>query len=153
MDPGLEFHPLTPADVPAWWPLVRALYEEDPPGREPGEDKARRTLEHFAREPHAGSVQGFHDRDTLVGYAILVHFWSQEYGGRILVIDELYVAPEHRGRGIGTRFLEDAAAGRFGETVGLALEVTPSNPRALAWYRRMGFVESPNIGLLRAPIR
>nr|WP_162909959.1 GNAT family N-acetyltransferase [Aggregatilinea lenta] len=63
-------------------------------------------------------------------------------------ISDLVVAAGLRGRGIGTRLVEtlsDAATGLGVRTleIGAAL----SNPRALALYRRLGFVDARTIEL------
>lgn len=58
----------------------------------------------------------------------------------VLVLDGLCVAPEHRGRGIGTALLDaatDLARDRGLRAVGLS--VVDANPRAEALYRRLGF--------------
>ena len=72
-------------------------------------------------------------------------------GGRFLM-DGLVVAPEARGRGIGTRLLhaaaDEARARGFRE---IRLDVVDENPRARALYERMGFraVGRRSTGLLR----
>ncbi len=35
----------------------------------------------------------FHEGVQLVGYAILIPYWSNEFGGNLLFIDELFVSP------------------------------------------------------------
>lgn len=61
-----------------------------------------------------------------------------------LYVDWIAVAPEARGRGVGSKllaFAEDVAAQR--DLPALALDVVDSNPRAQALYARLGFeVES-----------
>lgn len=82
-----------------------------------------------------------------IGYALLVFFWSNEYGGNILTVDELFVKADFRGQGIGTDFfsfidkLENKAA--------IRLETTPGNLRALEYYKRMGFVPDGNNHLIK----
>lgn len=68
-----------------------------------------------------------------------------------LLLDGLSVAPEVRGRGVGSQLLEHAIA--FAEQRGLnsiRLSVIDSNPRARALYERLGFVagETVSMGLL-----
>ena len=80
-----------------------------------------------------------HNEET-VGYALLIHYWSNEYGGMLLFLDELFISEPFRGKGIGAAFLEALKAGVFYKTVGLVLEVMPSNERALKLYLDHGFV-------------
>jgi len=67
--------------------------------------------------------------------------YSLEFAGRCAVVDELYVREAHRGRGIATRAVELAAeACREMDLSALRLEVDVGNTRAMALYRRLGFV-------------
>ena len=79
--------------------------------------------------------------EETVGYVVLTLGFSLESGGRDGFIDELYIAPAMRGRGIGTQAL--ALVEREAGTRGLKrlyLEVAHGNP-ALALYRRAGFTD------------
>jgi len=71
------------------------------------------------------------------GYALLVKTWSQEAGGLTVWIDELYVLPEFRGRGIGRRFFTELET--IAPAVRYRLEIEPDNVRAEALYRSVGF--------------
>ncbi len=81
------------------------------------------------------------------GYALLIKTWSQEAGGPVVWIDELFLLPAYRSRGLGTeffRYLEQhvpAAAYR--------LEVEPENERARALYARLGFEPLPYSQMIR----
>jgi GNAT superfamily N-acetyltransferase len=78
----------------------------------------------------------------VAGYALLIAYWSNELGGEVCVIDELYVEPAHRGSRHATRFLEALAARREAwveNAVALILETTPDNERARRLYERVGF--------------
>jgi ribosomal protein S18 acetylase RimI-like enzyme len=86
---------------------------------------------------------------TVIGYSILIFYWSNEYGGDVLHIDELYVKPEHRGRGVATSFFKEILRTAKDKTVALELEVTPRNTRALRYYKRLGFKETTNLHLMR----
>jgi ribosomal protein S18 acetylase RimI-like enzyme len=75
-----------------------------------------------------------------IGYLILTHTYSLEFAGRVAFIDELWLAPEHRGHGIGTQAI--AHAEREARAAGIAcilLEVSPDNTAAKRLYRRLGF--------------
>ena len=74
---------------------------------------------------------------TVLGYGVLAYTHSQEAGGRVVWIEEIYVKAEYRGRGLGSEFLEfvkkNVPAKRY------RLETEPENTRAAALYRRHGF--------------
>lgn len=73
----------------------------------------------------------------IAGYALLVKCYSQEAGGPAVWIDEIYVLPEFRNRGLGHEFFAQlrsiAPAARY------RLEIEPDNARAEQLYRSMGF--------------
>lgn len=58
-------------------------------------------------------------------------------------VEDLFVMPEHRSQGIGTRILEHGeglAAERSFTRIGLAVGI--DNPRARALYERLGYVDT-----------
>lgn len=74
-----------------------------------------------------------------VGVLTLTEHFAIYAGGTYGVIDELYVAPEHRSSGVGARLLEAAAA--HGAARGWRrIDVTA--PPGTAWKRTVRFYES-----------
>jgi ribosomal protein S18 acetylase RimI-like enzyme len=83
------------------------------------------------------------EHGSSIGYVVLTLGYSIEYGGRNAFIDDLYLVPDARGRGVGTHvmgFVEDQAVA-LGVRA-LHLEVDVDNLRAQELYRRSGFTES-----------
>ena len=75
-----------------------------------------------------------------VGYGLVSVTYSHEAGGKVLWLEELYIAEEYRGRGLGSEFF--AAAEGYAQAHGFArlrLEVEPANVRAIALYERLGY--------------
>ncbi|MBI3724595.1 GNAT family N-acetyltransferase [bacterium] len=100
------------------------------------------TLAAFERAPERGEVLIVERERKPLGYAILVSFWSNEFRGEALLLDELYVAPEHRG-GTGARVLElIEERARRRRIRHLALEVLPGESRVARLYERAGFTTS-----------
>lgn len=124
--------------------MMAALYAEDPAAHAVDPAGFRRTIETLVREPAAGRIVLFEECGVPVGYAILIPYWSNEFGGRLIVVDELFVIPERRGRGIGKAFFAHLRATRPMESVGIALEVTPGNARARKLYAALGFSPRKN---------
>jgi len=75
-----------------------------------------------------------------VGLAALSFVWSLEHRGRAAWLEELYVEPGHRGRGIGRALLRAAcrAAGAK-RAAAVDLEVDGAHRRAARLYAREGF--------------
>jgi ribosomal protein S18 acetylase RimI-like enzyme len=81
--------------------------------------------------------------DALLGYLILTLGFSVEYGGRDGFIDDLYLVPAARGRGLGRRLIEFALAQARDLGIGtLHLEVEAGNEAATQLYRAVGFSET-----------
>ena len=76
-----------------------------------------------------------------VGYLVICFDYSLEYGGKGAWVDELFVAAEHRGKGIGTELLDlaETVSRELGARM-LHLEVSHGN-RAVELYQRRGFVD------------
>ena len=137
----------TPADHEALTSLVLALYREDPATVPMTTEKVERTLAVLAAEPVRGRAVVLEVEGVIAAYALLCSFWSNELGGEVCILDELYVAESHRGRGLATSFVK-GLVGRvlpwFSSAVAVELEVTPSNARARALYERLGFEPCKN---------
>lgn len=127
--------------------LIANLYEDDPAPTPVSRDMALSTLARLDAEPLRGRVVVYDEGAGPVAYAILCAFWSNELGGEVCIIDELYAKPEARDRGIGTRLIRGLVAGEmpwFRDAVAVELEVTPGNDRARALYQRLGFAPFKN---------
>ena len=129
--------------------MMRALYVEDPPSSPVDPERFGVTVERFLDEPARGSVIVFVEGGETRGYALLVPYWSNEYGGTILHVDELFVVPEARSRGIARQFFELLGRTRPFDAVAIVLEVSPANLRAQRLYESLGFSPRRNTTLIR----
>jgi len=88
-----------------------------------------------------------------VGYMVLIYYFSLEFGGQIIVLDELYLRPESRGCGLGRTALA-FARNRCQQVQArcLRLEVERSNLRAAGVYKAFGFTpEERDLMSIRLP--
>lgn len=126
---------------------IFALYEEDNEGQEMTQSKIDLTLKTLEDKPELGALMLFLSDGELAGYALLIHYWSNEYGGMIINLDELFVAKAYRNRGIASEFLAYLRK-RNPQEPAIELEVMPSNEKALKLYRRHGFEIDQNKHLI-----
>ncbi len=120
--------------------LCVRLYVEDPGPRPIDRPDILRTLRALRQQPLRGTAVVLDLDGRVAGYALLTSFWSNEAGGEVCTVDEVYVTTEERGRGWGTRLFARAPQ-LFGRAVAaLSLEVTDGNDRARRLYERLGFV-------------
>lgn len=81
----------------------------------------------------------FTDKETVVGYALLARTWSQEAGGEVIWIEEIYLEPSARSKGYGSAFFRFLEKDYAPEAKRFRLEVEKENEGAVSLYRRMGF--------------
>jgi ribosomal protein S18 acetylase RimI-like enzyme len=74
-----------------------------------------------------------------VGYALVTSYWSNEEGGNVIVLDEIYINPADRAKGYAQIFM-DWLERHFSDCVTITLEVLANNKRAAAFYEKVGFV-------------
>jgi ribosomal protein S18 acetylase RimI-like enzyme len=128
-----------PADLEAVLALHRDFFAED--GYPLREEESRANLALLLKDPNLGRVFVIEDSGSVVGYLILTFGFNLEFGGRNALVDELYVAPGHRSRGLGSQAL--AAAEELCHELGIRaihLVVERYKEDAQALYRRVGFV-------------
>ena len=133
----LTIRPVGPGDREALTRLAEDFHAEDGHVLDSG---GRRALAAIAAGEPLARAWLFELEGRAVGYGVLTLGFSVEYGGRDGFIDDLYLAPEARGRGFGRQamgFLE--AEARALGIQALHLEVGAENARALALYRHSGF--------------
>lgn len=134
------FRPATPADIEAILPLMRDYYAED--GYRYDEAQARAALAGLLENAERGHLWVAQVAGGIIGYLAVAYGWSLEHGGRDGYIDEIYLAPPWRGRGLGRSgiaFATDAC--RADGARALHLEIQRDKPRTRELYRRAGFRE------------
>lgn len=88
------------------------------------------------------------DEEKAVGYALLSFTYSNEAGGLVVLIEELYLNEACRGKGIGRQFFqyleqEYPSAKRF------RLEATKENEDAIRLYERLDYKVLDYIQLIK----
>ena len=128
--------------------MIFALYQEDPEGKPINHKKVEKTINELFEHPEKGKIIVIEHNAQIVGYAIIIFYWSNEYGGDILNIDELYIKPALRKQGIATQFLNQIFKIYREEVSAFGLEVTPSNKRVLSYYKKLGFKATDNLHMI-----
>ncbi len=139
--------PMTPADREAVLAMMRAFYSS-PAVHTNGSETI------FATDVDtciAGSpyLEGyvFDGEGTVQGYAMVAKSFSTEFGKPCMWVEDLYILPEHRGTGIGGRFLT-FLADTYPDAV-IRLEVEEENEHAVYVYRKHGFEVLPYMEMIR----
>ncbi len=82
-----------------------------------------------------------------VGYALTAYTFSNEAGGNVMWIEELYIKPEFRGMGFGKQSIRQLMA-MHPQVKRFRLEVTAENRSAIALYKALGFEELPYLQMV-----
>jgi diamine N-acetyltransferase len=138
----IRFEPARPEHADIFITMMRALEQADP-GKTPFDEQRRRTIfDQFVRDSPYGRAWLIVEGERPAGYVVLTVSFSFEYRGCDAYIDELYIAEEHRGRGIGRQAMEfvETVARELGVNA-MHLEVSRDNEAALELYRRIGYVD------------
>jgi GNAT superfamily N-acetyltransferase len=121
--------------------MMRDLYATDAPDLRVDPEKFPATIDRLLAEPSRGRILLFMRDEAVAGYALLIPYWSNEFSGIVVLIDELLVEKEFRGQGIARSFFTFIEHDRPFGAVALALEVSPKNEKARGLYESMGFLE------------
>ncbi len=96
--------PATPADVPAIARLVRGLAEYERLAHVVVMEEANLREHLFGERPYA-EVLLAEEAGAVVGFALFFHNYSTFAGKPGLYLEDLFVEPEHRGKGHGKALL------------------------------------------------
>lgn len=125
-------------DAPKLLPLVAGFHQEMGFGTSV-EHQELAVSPLLEGSPH-GAIWMVGLRRAPVGYVTITFGWSIEYGGLDAIVDELYIRPAVRGRGMGHDAVDGIAkALREAGVRALHLEVRRSDERAQAFYARARF--------------
>jgi GNAT superfamily N-acetyltransferase len=132
-----------PIDDDAIVSMSLSLSAEDPGSLPLTENRVRRALAKLRKEPARGRIIVCEIEGRIGGYCLMIPYWSNELGGEVCIIDELFVGPQYRSRGVATtlfqRLFDGDASLWPDKPVALALEVSFDNQRARVLYERLGF--------------
>lgn len=139
MDPHLRA--ATPGDCPLLVALMSEFYAES--GYPLNRRRAEAAFSELLADQGLGQVWLIQAEPGPVGYVVLTLGYSMEFGGRDAFVDDLFIRPTFRGRGLGKLALAAVRAACEERGVrALHLEVGRDNAAAQSLYRRVGFVDT-----------
>lgn len=139
------FRDCTKSDLKVLQKLVQELYYTDA-GANADVPEIAFTYRSLSAKPDKGRLVVFEQNGELVGYAILIFFFSSEFGGDIIDVDEVLVTEDARGKGVGNSFFNWIGT-TYKKAVGWSLQVRPGNKKARKLYESLGFLTSANLHL------
>ncbi|NIZ12391.1 N-acetyltransferase [Phaeobacter sp. HF9A] len=133
-----SLHLARPEDLEKLLPLVEGFHREE--GIDSTEEQRRGALLPLLEGIPYGAIYLAGPVRAPIGYVIVTFTWSVEFGGLDGMIDELFIRPAVRGRGIATEVLF-ALPRPWAEAGGRALHrgVNRHNASAIKLYTRARF--------------
>jgi len=135
---GIRIVPAQASDVPVILEMIKALAEYEQLTHEvvATEDDLRQSL--FGPRPAAEVVLAYAG-DAPIGFALFFHNFSTFLGRHGLYLEDLFVVPDWRGKGVGKQLLAHIASIADSRNCGrMEWAVLDWNESAIAFYRRMG---------------
>jgi GNAT superfamily N-acetyltransferase len=133
-----------PDDLPLLVEMAGRFHAETRTGLDVDRTRVMATLKELNANRRAGSYFVFEREEDVVGYGILSNRWSNGLGGQVLHVDELFVRPGRRGRGIASDFLGLIAKVAPADAAAITITLPPGMRRAPGFLRRLGYAEAPS---------
>lgn len=91
----------------------------------------------------------FENENDIIGYSMLAKSYSTEFGGICIWIEDLYIKPEYRHKGISSQFFDYIESIYDSIAVRYRLEAELENEHAVAAYRKKGYSVLPYIQMTK----
>ena len=82
----------------------------------------------------------------IIGYGMTARGYSTEFGGECIWLEDIFVAEEFRGHGVGTKFIRHVKE-LYPDKI-FRLEASTGNAAALNVYKHLGFKELPYLEMV-----
>jgi GNAT superfamily N-acetyltransferase len=136
--PTFSITPATVDDCRQCAALLAAQLGEH--GLEASRERLVQVLEKLVTDAGRGFLLLARDDNQIIGVGYVATILSAEHCGLVGWLEELYVLPEYRSRGVGTALLTAILErARATDVVAMDLEIDQSHRRVESLYRRFGF--------------
>ena len=140
------FRRITEADREMYYRYADIFYHTDVVNAPVPTENYRVTFDEMMRSDTYVTGYIFEDGGEPCGFVLLSRTFSQEAGGLSVTIEEIYIDPEHRSKGLATEFFEWLKSDK--SIMRLRLEVEDHNKGAMRLYERMGFELLPYLQMV-----
>jgi ribosomal protein S18 acetylase RimI-like enzyme len=134
----LTFEKLTFENIDTIVAMMQDFYAID--GYDIDAQVSQENFKTFLDDERLGQSWLIKENDLVLGYIIVVYFFSFEFKGRVALLDELYLNADARGKGVGRKAVEFVK--EYVQNQGcklVLLEVEPHNIPAQKLYESQGF--------------
>jgi GNAT superfamily N-acetyltransferase len=138
----MQIEPISEGQFERLLPLI-AAYQRFYEAEQIDEERNRAFFARFIAPSEDGMLLGAWDDDELVGYACLYWSFTSTVPAETVLMNDLYVEPDSRGKGVGRALIEASAAiARERGAPRLEWMTAPDNKTAQRLYDSTGAVRS-----------
>ena len=138
---------IKPSDRDTFLKLSGMLYASDAVERQIPESNREAAFDELMRSNDYLDGVILESGGKIAGYGLTSKMYSQEAGGFVLWLEELFILPEYRSKGLGGEFFRYAEG--IPGIVRTRLEVEGKNARAISLYKRLGYKEGPYMQMMK----
>ena len=134
---AMNIRKIKTSDREVYMAMAKEFYSSEAVLSNIPEENISLSFEKFVNGTPFGDAFIFEEDCGIVGYGVLAYTYSQEAGGNVVWLEEIFVDSKFRGMGRGSAFIDyvvsEIPAKRY------RLETEPENERAAALYISKGF--------------
>ena len=130
-------------DYQLYMDLSREFYDSEAVLHPIPESYREETWKEMMRSPEFVRGNILEKEGAPAGYGLTSRTFSQEAGGKVVWLEELYIRPEYRCHGLGKEFFRYVDEKIAPEVKRLRLEIEPENLRAKKLYLSLGYEDLP----------
>lgn len=126
-------------DKKTYMEMAREFYHSDAVLHPVPDTYFERTADEALRSDVYAEIFLFECENEAAGYGLIAKTYSQEAGGMVWWIEEVYVREAFRSKGIGREFFAYLDKVKGSSVTRMRLEVEEDNTRAVALYKKLGY--------------
>ena len=126
-------------DKKTYMEMAREFYHSDAVLHPVPDTYFERTADEALRSDVYAEIFLFECENEAAGYGLIAKTYSQEAGGMVWWIEEVYVREAFRSKGIGREFFAYHDKVKGSAVTRMRLEVEEDNTRAVALYKKLGY--------------
>lgn len=126
-------------DKKTYMEMAREFYHSDAVLHPVPDTYFERTADEALRSDVYAEIFLFECENEAAGYGLIAKTYSQEVGGMVWWIEEVYVREAFRSKGIGREFFAYLDKVKGSAVTRMRLEVEEDNTRAVALYKKLGY--------------